>query len=49
VADADSAIDDMQRNEVFNRDNIPSWVTYAGYVLLSAIAVVALGPSLMRA
>ena len=43
MADADSvALDDMQRNEVFIRDNIPSWVTYAGYALLSAIAVVAI-------
>ncbi|XP_037486572.1 probable metal-nicotianamine transporter YSL16 isoform X2 [Triticum dicoccoides] len=43
VADEDSvAIDDLQRNEVFNRDNIPAWVAYAGYALLSAMAVVAI-------
>ncbi|XP_044967356.1 probable metal-nicotianamine transporter YSL16 [Hordeum vulgare subsp. vulgare] len=43
VADEDSvAIDDLQRNEVFNRDNIPAWVAYAGYALLSAVAVVAI-------
>uniref|UniRef100_A0A0E0KTD7 Uncharacterized protein n=1 Tax=Oryza punctata TaxID=4537 RepID=A0A0E0KTD7_ORYPU len=41
VADADTmAIDDMQRNEVFNRDNIPTWMAYTGYTLLSVIAVV---------
>ncbi|KAI5010597.1 hypothetical protein ZWY2020_012734 [Hordeum vulgare] len=43
VADEDSvAIDDLQRNEVFNRDNIPAWVAYAGYALLSAVAVMAI-------
>uniref|UniRef100_A0A0D9W7R1 Uncharacterized protein n=1 Tax=Leersia perrieri TaxID=77586 RepID=A0A0D9W7R1_9ORYZ len=41
VADADTmAIDDMQRNEVFSRDSIPTWMAYTGYTLLSAIAVV---------
>ncbi|GJN02191.1 hypothetical protein PR202_ga19515 [Eleusine coracana subsp. coracana] len=41
VADADSmALDDMQRDEVFNRDNIPTWVAYTGYALLSVIAVI---------
>ncbi|KAG8065541.1 hypothetical protein GUJ93_ZPchr0004g38813 [Zizania palustris] len=41
VADADTlAIDDMQRNEVFNRDNIPTWMAYSGYTLLSVIAVI---------
>ncbi|KQJ83865.1 probable metal-nicotianamine transporter YSL16 isoform X2 [Brachypodium distachyon] len=43
VADADSvSIDDRQRDEVFNRDNIPAWVAYSGYAVLSAIAVVAI-------
>jgi OPT family oligopeptide transporter len=43
VADADSVpLDDMQRNEVFNRDSIPSWWTYVGYVVLSAVAVAAI-------
>ncbi|GJN26851.1 hypothetical protein PR202_gb14812 [Eleusine coracana subsp. coracana] len=43
VADADSmALDDMQRDEVFNRDNIPTWVAYTGYALLSVIAVIAI-------
>ncbi|TVU15027.1 hypothetical protein EJB05_38527, partial [Eragrostis curvula] len=41
VADADTmALDDMQRNEVFNRDNIPTWVSYTGYAALSVIAVI---------
>ncbi|TKW05719.1 hypothetical protein SEVIR_7G195200v4 [Setaria viridis] len=41
VADADTmALDDLQRDEVFNRDNIPAWLAYAGYALLSIIAVI---------
>ncbi|XP_062184589.1 probable metal-nicotianamine transporter YSL16 [Phragmites australis] len=41
VANADTmALDDMQRNEVFNRDNIPTWLAYSGYAVLSVIAVV---------
>ncbi|KAJ1272076.1 hypothetical protein BS78_06G175200 [Paspalum vaginatum] len=43
VADADTmALDEMQRNEVFNRDNIPTWLAYTGYALLSVIAVIAI-------
>lgn len=43
VADADTmALDDMQRDEVFNRDNIPTWLSYAGYAALSLIAVIAI-------
>src|SRR5438552_4061749 len=36
------ALDDMQRDEVFNRDNIPTWLAYTGYALLGVIAVVAI-------
>lgn len=34
------AIDDMQRNEVFNKDYIPNWLAYTGYALLSIIAII---------
>ncbi|KAL6633873.1 hypothetical protein ACP70R_026544 [Stipagrostis hirtigluma subsp. patula] len=34
------ATDDMQRNEVFNRDSIPNWMAYAGYASLSIIAII---------
>ncbi|KAF8776208.1 hypothetical protein HU200_003743 [Digitaria exilis] len=41
VADVDSmALDDMQRDEVFIKDNIPTWLAYTGYALLSLIAVI---------
>ncbi|KAL6903410.1 hypothetical protein ACP4OV_004223 [Aristida adscensionis] len=41
VADADSmALDDMQRDEVFNRDSIPAWLSYTGYAVLSVMAVI---------
>jgi len=41
VADADTmALDDLQRDEVFNKDNIPTWLAYTGYVLLGVIAVI---------
>ncbi|CAL5030759.1 unnamed protein product [Urochloa decumbens] len=41
VADADSmALDALQRDEVFIRDNIPTWLAYTGYALLSVIAVI---------
>jgi len=41
VADADTmALDDMQRDEVFSRDNIPTWLSYTGYAALSVIAVI---------
>ncbi|WVZ86594.1 hypothetical protein U9M48_033348 [Paspalum notatum var. saurae] len=48
VADADTmALDDIQRNEVFNRDNIPTWLAYTGYALLSLIAVIVI-PTMFR-
>ncbi|XP_062222603.1 metal-nicotianamine transporter YSL2-like isoform X2 [Phragmites australis] len=34
------ATDDMQRDEVFNRDSIPNWLAYTGYALLSIIAII---------
>uniref|UniRef100_A0A0A9C251 Uncharacterized protein n=1 Tax=Arundo donax TaxID=35708 RepID=A0A0A9C251_ARUDO len=34
------AIGEMQRDEVFNRDNIPNWLAYCGYALLSIIAII---------
>ncbi|CAL5026192.1 unnamed protein product [Urochloa decumbens] len=41
VADADvMALDALQRDEVFIRDNIPTWLAYTGYALLSVIAVI---------
>ncbi|XP_062226299.1 probable metal-nicotianamine transporter YSL16 [Phragmites australis] len=41
VVDADTmALDDMQRNEVFNSDNIPTWLAYTCYAVLSVIAVI---------
>ncbi|XP_066348665.1 probable metal-nicotianamine transporter YSL16 isoform X1 [Miscanthus floridulus] len=41
VADADTmALDDMQRDEVFSRDSIPTWLSYTGYAALSLIAVI---------
>ncbi|WVZ86591.1 hypothetical protein U9M48_033346 [Paspalum notatum var. saurae] len=48
VADADTmALDEVQRNEVFNRDNIPTWLAYTGYALLSVIAVIVI-PTMFR-
>ncbi|KAG2573684.1 probable metal-nicotianamine transporter YSL16 [Panicum virgatum] len=41
VADADTmALDDLQRDEVFNKDNIPTWLAYTGYAVLGVIAVI---------
>ncbi|KAL3524439.1 hypothetical protein ACH5RR_017273 [Cinchona calisaya] len=33
-------LDDLQRNEVFMRESIPSWVACVGYVLFSIISIV---------
>nr|BAD72770.1 YS1-like metal-nicotianamine transporter [Oryza sativa Japonica Group]BAD90812.1 metal-nicotianamine transporter [Oryza sativa Japonica Group] len=35
-------IADMQRDEFFNKDYIPNWLAYAGYALLSIVAVIAI-------
>ncbi|KAF8702865.1 hypothetical protein HU200_032700 [Digitaria exilis] len=41
VADVDSmALDDIHRDEVFIKDNIPTWLAYTGYALLGLIAVI---------
>ena len=42
VADLDNAaaVDDLRRDEVFNRDSIPARLAYAGYALMSVVAVV---------
>ncbi|KAG2660228.1 hypothetical protein PVAP13_1KG414700 [Panicum virgatum] len=42
VADLDNAaaVDDLRRDEVFNRDSIPARLAYAGYALTSAAAAV---------
>jgi len=42
-----AAIDDLRRDEVFNRDSIPAWLAYAGYAVMSAVAVVAI-PMMFR-
>ncbi|TVU48744.1 hypothetical protein EJB05_00015, partial [Eragrostis curvula] len=34
------AIDDIQRDEAFNRDHIPNRLAYTGYALLSIIAII---------
>ncbi|KAK3158603.1 hypothetical protein QOZ80_2AG0139260 [Eleusine coracana subsp. coracana] len=36
------AIDGIRRDEVFNRDHIPNWLAYTGYVLLSITAIIVL-------
>ncbi|TVU29011.1 hypothetical protein EJB05_20553, partial [Eragrostis curvula] len=38
--DKTMALDDIQRNEVFNKDSFPSWAAYTGYILLSVIAAI---------
>ncbi|KAF0894002.1 hypothetical protein E2562_033787 [Oryza meyeriana var. granulata] len=35
-------LDEIHRNEVFTRDNIPSWLAYSGYLALTVIAVIAI-------
>jgi OPT family oligopeptide transporter len=35
-------IDDIQRDEAFNREHIPNWLAYTGYALLSIIAIIVL-------
>ncbi|NP_001266822.1 iron-phytosiderophore transporter YSL15-like [Brachypodium distachyon] len=42
VANVDSAIalDELQRDEVFKRGHISSWMAYTGYALLSVLAVI---------
>ncbi|KAF8693004.1 hypothetical protein HU200_039375 [Digitaria exilis] len=42
VANGDEmvALDDLQRDEVFNGGSFPAWAAYAGYASLSVIAVV---------
>ncbi|KAL5221983.1 hypothetical protein ABZP36_026696 [Zizania latifolia] len=40
VEDKAVSIEDLQRDEVFKRDNIPSWLAYAGYTLLTIVSVV---------
>ncbi|PUZ76821.1 hypothetical protein GQ55_1G320800 [Panicum hallii var. hallii] len=49
VADLDNAaaIDHLRRDEVFNRDSIPAWLAYAGYALMSVVAVVTI-PMMFR-
>ncbi|KAJ4746817.1 Yellow stripe 1A transporter [Rhynchospora pubera] len=43
VADEDTPVlDDLRRNEVFTRDNIPIWMAYAGYAILTIIALVSI-------
>jgi len=42
-----AAIDDLRRDEVFNRDSIPAWLAYAGYAVISAVAVLAI-PMMFR-
>uniref|UniRef100_A0A0E0CV18 Uncharacterized protein n=1 Tax=Oryza meridionalis TaxID=40149 RepID=A0A0E0CV18_9ORYZ len=34
------SLDDLQRDEVFKRGTVPSWMAYGGYFLLSIIAVI---------
>ncbi|CAM0945012.1 unnamed protein product [Alopecurus aequalis] len=36
------SVDDLQRNEVFTREYIPSWIAYTGYAFLSIIAIIVL-------
>ncbi|XP_040376568.1 iron-phytosiderophore transporter YSL15 [Oryza brachyantha] len=36
------SLDELQRDEVFKRGTVPSWIAYSGYVLLSIIAVIAI-------
>lgn len=42
VAAEDSmvSLDDLKRDEVFNKDSFPAWTAYGGYVLLSVIAAI---------
>uniref|UniRef100_A0A0E0H3R5 Uncharacterized protein n=1 Tax=Oryza nivara TaxID=4536 RepID=A0A0E0H3R5_ORYNI len=35
-------LDELHRNEVFTRDNIPSWLAFSGYLGLTFIAVIAI-------
>lgn len=35
-------LDEIQRNEIFTRDTIPTWLAYSGYLALSAVAVFAI-------
>ncbi|KAM0923611.1 hypothetical protein ACQ4PT_005409 [Festuca glaucescens] len=34
------SLEDLQRDEIFRKGHIPSWLAYTGYALLSAVAVV---------
>ncbi|KAL6633872.1 hypothetical protein ACP70R_026543 [Stipagrostis hirtigluma subsp. patula] len=50
LADEDKAAvadDEPWRDKVFNRDTIPAWLAYAGYALLSLVAVVTI-PKMFR-
>ncbi|KAM0923613.1 hypothetical protein ACQ4PT_005409 [Festuca glaucescens] len=42
VKDVDNTVslEDLQRDEIFRKGHIPSWLAYTGYALLSAVAVV---------
>uniref|UniRef100_A0A0E0KTD5 Uncharacterized protein n=1 Tax=Oryza punctata TaxID=4537 RepID=A0A0E0KTD5_ORYPU len=37
-----SVLDELHRNEVFTRDNIPSWLAFSGYLGLTFVAVIAI-------
>lgn len=45
--DKAAAIDELRRDEVFNRDSIPAWLAYGGYALMSVVAVVTI-PMMFR-
>ncbi|CAL5020595.1 unnamed protein product [Urochloa decumbens] len=50
VSDSDNAAaaaEERRRDEAFNRDSIPAWLAYAGYALMSVIAVVTM-PMMFR-
>lgn len=38
--DKNATVDDLRRNEVFIRDNIPVWVACVGYTLFSVISII---------
>ncbi|KAJ4841243.1 Metal-nicotianamine transporter ysl3 [Turnera subulata] len=40
ICDQNQALDDLKRNEVFVRDNIPIWVACLGYISFSIISII---------
>ncbi|KAK1297631.1 putative metal-nicotianamine transporter YSL9 [Acorus calamus] len=42
VEQQNRSLDDLQRNEIFMKDNIPIWLAYSGYAAFSIVSIIAI-------